>query len=65
MSLFYQRRLTYTRLLIETANELRRNARKLVREAKADADKLKHSQRRSQQLLAADKRKSGQRGYDH
>ena len=48
--------LSDTRLLIETANELRRNAKKLVREAKAEAKKLNHSQRLSQQLLATYKR---------
>jgi len=55
---------TYTRLLIETANELRQNARKLVREAKADADKLNRSQRLSQQLLATYKRSNRATGQE-
>jgi len=50
---------TDTRLLIERANELRTDAKKLVREAKASARKLNHSRRLSGKLLHAYKRKSG------
>ena len=56
---------TDTRLLIESATELRENAKRLVREAKTIARKLNHSRRLSEQLLHAYKRKSRQRGYDH
>jgi hypothetical protein len=52
---------TDTRLLIETAIELRRNTKKLVREVKASTRELNHSRQLSQQLRHAYIRKSGER----
>jgi hypothetical protein len=51
-----------TRLLIETAVELRRNAKRLVRDAKVSARELNRLRRLSRHQLDTYNRKSGQSG---
>jgi len=51
---------TDTRVLIETAIELRKDAKKMVREAKASARELNHSRQLSRQPQHAYNRKSGE-----